>query len=211
MSQKIKPLLRGHFHQAAFYMALGAGAVLVAAAKGFEARVGALIYAASIACMYGISAVYHRITWRPEQRVWWRRLDHAGIFVMIAGTGTPVALLGIRGSAGQNLFWILWISALAGVLKELLWIHAPKWVSAVLYVIMGWTAIFYYQEMIAGIGWSGLSLMLAGGLIYTLGAVIYALRKPDPVPPVFGYHEIFHLLVMVASVCHFVVVFRLVV
>jgi hemolysin III len=210
VNQKVKPLLRGHFHQASFFIALGASAMLVATAHGLVPRLAGLVYGLSLSAMFGISSLYHRINWQPGIRDWWRRLDHAAIYVLIAGTGTPVSLLGIRGAAGDTMLWIFWGAAIAGVCKEFFFLRAPKWVSAFFFVVMGWAGVLYYGEMSAGLGPVGMGLMLGGGIVYTLGAVVYATKKPNPYPKVFGYHEIFHLMVTLASMLHFVVVYRLV-
>jgi hemolysin III len=210
MNVKVKPRLRGHFHQAAFFMALGAGAVLLAVAPNPLARWVGLVYALSLAGMFGVSALYHRITWRPEIRVWWRRLDHSAIFILIAGTGTPVSVLGIGGEHGDIMLAIFWGAALVGVFKELVWTLAPRWISAVLYVMMGWACVLYYSEMATGLGPVGIGFMIAGGVAYTVGALIYASKKPNPFPATFGYHEIFHALTIIAGLLHFMAVFRLV-
>ncbi len=210
MVEKTKPLLRGHFHQAAFFIALGAGGVLIATAHEKAARTVSSVYALSLAGMFACSSLYHRINWSTQARMWWRRLDHSAIFLLIAGTGTPICLLGIKGEPGNHLLWIFWSLAIAGIFKELFWVTAPKWVSAIFYVIMGWAGVFYFGEMSAALGPTNMALMVAGGIVYTMGAVIYALKRPDPFPKVFGYHEIFHLLVVVASLLHFIVVYQLV-
>lgn len=210
MVEKTKPLLRGHFHQAAFFIALGAGSVLIATAHENVARMVSLVYTLSLAGMFACSSLYHRINWSTQARIWWRRLDHSAIFLLIAGTGTPICLLGIKGDSGNHLLWIFWSLAIAGIFKELFWVAAPKWVSAIFYVIMGWVGVFYFSEMRTALGPANMALMVVGGIVYTIGAVIYALKRPDPFPKVFGYHEIFHLLVVVASLLHFIVVYQLV-
>lgn len=210
MVEKTKPLLRGYFHEAAFFIALGAGAVLVATAHEKAARMVSVVYALSLAGMFACSALYHRINWSPDARMWWRRLDHSAIFLLIAGTGTPICLLGIKEDAGDHLLWIFWGMAIAGIFKELFWAKAPKWISAIFYVIMGWAGAPYISEMAAALGPVNLTLVVSGGIIYTIGAVIYALKRPDPFPKVFGYHEIFHILVVIASLLHFIVVYQLV-
>jgi len=210
MVEKTKPLLRGHFHQAAFFIAVGAGAVLIATAQEKATRLVSLVYSLSLAGMFACSSLYHRINWSPTARMWWRRLDHSAIFLLIAGTGTPICLLGIKGESGYHLLWIFWGMAIAGIFKELFWIKAPKWISAIFYVIMGWAGVPYLREMGTALGPTNMALMVAGGIVYTVGAVIYALKRPDPFPKVFGYHEIFHLLVVIASLLHFIVVYQLV-
>lgn len=210
MAERTKPLLRGHFHQAAFFIALGAGGVLIASAHEKAARVVSLIYSLSLVGMFACSSLYHRINWNTNARMWWRRLDHAAIFLLIAGTGTPICIVGIKGDTGYRLLWIFWAMAVAGLFKELIWVKAPKYVSAIFYIIMGWAGVPFLSEMSSALGPTNMALMVVGGIIYTIGAVIYALKRPDPFPKTFGYHEIFHLLVVVASLLHFIVVYQLV-
>lgn len=203
---QVKPLLRGVSHQIAFYLALGAGVVLVAMAHSVPAMVAATVYSLSLAAMFGISALYHRPTWRPPSRRWLRRLDHAAIFLFIAGTYTPICLLVLEGVVGTIMLWSIWIAAALGMFKALFWAHAPKIVTALVYIAVGWLAVPTIPQLIVKIGLWAFILILAGGLIYTAGAIIYAIRRPNPAPAVFGYHEIFHALVIAASICHFVVV-----
>lgn len=207
----VKPLLRGHFHQAAFFVAVGASAVLLAEAAKTNAIGAIFIYSLGLCGMLGISALYHRPQWGHVGRLWMKRLDHAAIFLMIAGTGTPVALLGVPGPSGEKLRNIFWGVAVIGILQSLFWVKAPKWASALLYVGMGWLALPYLAELKTALGSAGLVFLLAGGIVYTVGAVIYALKRPNPWPQVFGYHEIFHLLVVIAAVLHFCCVYRLLV
>ena len=202
----LKPLLRGHFHQAAFFLAIGACAMLLAEAKDSLALAAALIYSLSLIALFGISALYHRPQWNPTQRTWMRRLDHAAIFILIAGTATPICLLAVGGGSGNNLLLIFWISATAGILQSLFWITAPKWLSAMLYIFMGWLALPSLPQIHNSLGPSNVAYLVCGGVIYTLGAVIYAMKRPNPWPKTFGYHEIFHILVVVAAFFHFLVV-----
>ena len=205
-----KPLLRGFSHQLAAFAALAAGALLVAASPTALAAIASVVYGATLALMFGASAAYHRGSWGPVASARMRRLDHAAIFLIIAGTYTPLCLLGIGGASGTRLLLIAWTGALAGILRATLWVHAPRALSAILYVALGWIVLGYLPELRAGAGLAGMVLLGIGGLLYTVGAVIYALRRPDPWPKVFGYHEIFHALVIAASLCHFVVVLLLV-
>lgn len=207
----VKPLLRGVSHQAAAFVALGAGAVLVALAPSQSARLAALVYGLSLVAMFGVSALYHRPTWSPAARARMRRLDHATIFLLIAGTFTPFAVLGLQGTQTTTLLAIAWGGALLGLLQALFWVHAPKPLTALLYLAMGWAISPYFGELRAALGMPPLLLLLAGGVAYSLGAGVYALRRPDPFPRTFGYHEVFHALVIVASVCHFIAVLGLVV
>lgn len=160
--------------------------------------------------LFAISAVYHVPMWTPARRQWLRRLDHAAIYLQIAGTYTPICLLALPAAAGESLLSAIWCAATAGIAKSILWVRAPKPVSAALYVGLGWAVVARWQAVVTGLGPVGFALMLCGGVLYTVGAVIYALRKPDPMPQVFGYHEIFHALVIAAAACHFVMVVRVV-
>jgi hemolysin III len=206
----VKPSLRGVSHQAAAFVALGAGGVLVALAPSPPARLAALVYALSLFAMFAVSALYHRPTWAPAARARMRRLDHATIFLLIAGTFTPFAVLGLGGAQATTLLAIAWGGALLGLLQSLFWVHAPKPLTAALYLAMGWAISPYFRELHAALGARALMLLLAGGVAYSLGALVYALRRPNPFPRTFGYHEVFHALVIVASVCHFAAVLGMV-
>jgi hemolysin III len=202
----MKPRLRGVSHQYAFYVALAAGAALVVLARGGEARAAALVYGFSLCAMFGASALYHRIDWSPRPRAWLRRLDHSMIFVLVAGTYTPFALLVIAPALGWTLLVVVWAGALAGVLVSLVWIDAPRWLTAILYVALGWASIVMMPQLWERAGALAVVMLAAGGLLYTLGAVVYARRRPDPAPRVFGYHEVFHALVIAAAAVHFAAV-----
>jgi hemolysin III len=197
-------------HQFAAVGALGAGVVLVSMAPTPRAAAAAALYAVSLVVLFSVSATYHRVDWAPRGRAWMRRMDHASIFILIAGTYTPIALVGISGAAGDSLLLAIWGGALVGVLKSLLWAHAPKVLTAALAVAVGWTLVPYLDEARAALGAVELTLILAGGVAYTSGAIAYALKRPDLKPGVFGYHELFHALTIVGAVLHFVVVLRLV-
>lgn len=204
-SPRNKPKFRGSFHGIAFAVALGAGAVLVTIPHSAAATWTAAIYALSLVAMFGISALYHIPTWSASRRQWLKRLDHSAIFILISGTVTPIATLAL-GHAGGNLLQAVWTGAILGVLQSLFWVKAPKVVTAGLYLALGWMAAPYFPEIIQALGMCGLWLILGGGILYSVGAIIYALRWPDPVPATFGYHEIFHLFVIAASICHFIVI-----
>ncbi len=208
--QILKPLLRGHFHQAAFFFALGACAMLVANTNEPRAVGVAVIYSLSLVCMFGVSALYHRPTWSPGSRSLLKRFDHAAIFILIAGTGTPISWLALDPQAGGRLLLLVWATAAVGIFQSLFWVRAPKWISVGLYIICGWMAGPYLPEIGAALGPVSVWLLVAGGLLYTAGALIYALKKPNPYPRVFGYHEIFHLLTIFAAALHFIVIMRLV-
>jgi hemolysin III len=201
-----RPRWRGHSHQWAAVVAAAVGAVLVVTAPTLRAALGALVYALSITTLFTVSATYHRVRWRsPRARLWMRRADHAAIFVFIAGTYTPFALLVVSGSLGTGLLIAVWAGALAGIARELVWTHAPRWLGVAAYIALGWIAVLCAPVLISELGWS-VTLVAAGGVLYTLGAVVYALRRPDPWPRSFGYHEIFHALVIAAAALHLAVI-----
>jgi hemolysin III len=203
----VKPRLRGVSHQWAFFVSLLTGGALVATAPGGRATVAAAIYAVSVAGLFGSSALYHRITWASAAaRRWMRRLDHSMIFVLIAGTYTPFALLALKGTLATAILVAVWAGAAAGVVMKLVWIDAPKWVVALTYVLLGWVAVAAFPQLYDAVGLTGITMVAGGGLLYTAGAVVYALRRPDPVPTVFGYHEVFHVLVIVAAALQYAVV-----
>ena len=202
----LKPRWRGVLHQYAFFVSVVLGAALVILAPDGEARLAASIYAFSVSGLLGTSALYHRITWRPRARAWMRRLDHSMIFVLIAGTYTPFALLVLEGSLSTAILIVVWAGALGGIVLNLVWTSAPKWLSAVVYISLGWVAVVAFPDLAQQLGAAAVALMAGGGLMYTAGAIIYAAGRPNPAPAVFGYHEIFHALVVAAAAAHFAVV-----
>jgi hemolysin III len=201
-----KPLLRGVLHQWAFFAAVAAGVTLVALADGARARTGALVYASSLALMLGLSALYHRVPWRsPRMRAWARRLDHCGIFLLIAGTYTPFALLVFDGGLATLLLVLVWVGAAAGIALNVAWIDAPRWLGAAVYLALGWIGVAALPQLFGdGVAWG--TLAIVGGGLYSLGAVTYALQRPDPWPNVFGFHEVFHVLVVAAAVTQYIAV-----
>jgi len=201
-----KPKLRGVSHEYAFFVSLGCGVGLILAASDGRARVAATIYAVAVSALLGTSALYHRVTWRPSARRWMKRLDHSMIFVLIAGTYTPVALLALHGSLASTILIVVWAGALGGVVFKLVWIDAPKWLFASVYVALGLVTAAIFGQLPATIGWLGVAGLALGGLLYLVGAVIYASGRPDPAPKVFGYHEVFHALVIVAAALHYAVI-----
>jgi hemolysin III len=204
-SPYVKPLLRGVSHQIAAFVALAACAALVKAAPSTRALVAALTYGVSHALLFGASALYHRPTWAAATRRWLRRVDHSAIFLLIAGTYTPFCLL-LGGRREVILLSVVWGGALLGILRCILWIDAPKPLVALIYLALGWVILPVLPELRAVVGTNGLGLLLAGGLAYSAGAIVYATQRPDPAPRVFGYHEVFHALVIAAAGCHFAVV-----
>ncbi len=200
---KVKPRLRGVTHQWAFFVSLVVGSLLVVFAPTGEARLACGIYAFSVSGLFGTSALYHRLDWSPGPRRWMRRLDHAMIFVLIAGTYTPFALLALNGTFATVVLLGVWGGALGGIILQLLWVDAPKWLSALVYVALGWFAVVATPDLATSLGPTAMVLIGVGGVCYTAGAVIYAVGRPDPAPAVFGYHEIFHALTIVAAVAQF--------
>jgi hemolysin III len=204
----VKPRLRGVSHQYAFFVALVLGALLVARARdtGAGGTVATAVYAAGICGLFGVSALYHRVTWSAQARARMRRLDHSMIFVFIAASYTPTAVIAIGGGAGAVVLAVVWGGALAGVVLKLAWITAPKWLSALLYVALGWVAVATLPDLWSRLGAVAVAGLAAGGLLYTAGAIVYARGRPDPWPRVFGYHEVFHALVIAAAAIHFAVI-----
>jgi hemolysin III len=202
----VKPKLRGVSHQYAFFVSLACGVVLILVASDGRARLAASIYAVAVSALLGTSALYHRVTWRPSTRRWMRRLDHSMIFVLIAGTYTPVALLALKGSLASAILIVLWGGALVGVVFKLLWIDAPKWLLATIYVALGLVSAAVFGELPAAIGWLGVAGLATGGLLYVVGAIVYASGRPNPWPKVFGYHEVFHALVIAAAALQYAVI-----
>jgi hemolysin III len=183
------------------------GAALVVSAGGSRARVAVAVYAISLVALFALSAVYHRVNWRSlVARDWMRRLDHSMIFVLIAATYTPVAVVALRGPAGLTILIAAWAGALSGVVLKLVWITAPRWLVVAAYVALGWIAVVAIPQLVAAIGAVGLALLALGGLLYTAGAVVYGLMRPDPAPAVFGYHEVFHAMVIVAALLQYAVI-----
>jgi hemolysin III len=199
-----RPRFRGVLHQYAFFVALVVGALLVAGAEGGVARISAFVFAASVAVMLGVSALYHRVVWPPGPRRWIRRLDHAAIFLLIAGTYTPFGLVALDGAWRVTVLAIAWSGAFAAIVLKVAWIDAPRWVAAVVAVALGWVGVVALPQILDSVGAAPLTLIAIGGAFYTAGAVIYALKRPDPVPSVFGYHELFHALVVAAAACQYV-------
>ena len=201
-----RPSLRGVVHQWSFFVALVAGTALVVWAPAGRATAACAVYAVALAGLLGTSALYHRGNWQPRARAWLRRLDHAMIFVLIAGTYTPFALLVLDGTLSDVVLIGVWSGAAAGIVFTLLWVEAPKWLTAGAYVALGWFSIIAVPQITERAGAGALVLLAVGGLAYTAGAVVYARRRPDPRPATFGYHEIFHVLVVVAAAAHFTAV-----
>jgi hemolysin III len=205
---RVKPRLRGVFHQYAFFVSLASGTLLVVVATTTRATVAAAIYAASVSALFGVSALYHRVTWAPQARRRMRRLDHSMIFLLIAGTYTPVALLVLQHTLATVVLAVVWAGAAAGVVLELAWSRAPRWLGGTVYLALGWVAVVATPQLFTRLGVTGGLLIVAGGLAYSAGAAVYAWRRPDPAPAVFGYHEVFHLLVIAGVAAHYLAISR---
>ena len=205
--QPFKPRLRGVFHQWACAGSVPLAVVLLIVAGTTRARIAFAVYSVSLVALFGVSALYHRISWRSlTGRDWMRRIDHSMIFVMIAGSYTPFALLVLHGPLALALLVAVWAGALLGVVFNLLWRDTPTWLRSALYVGLGWTAVAALPQLGPALGLWGVTLLGLGGVLYTLGALVYAGRRPDPAPAVFGYHEVFHTLVIAAAVLQYAVI-----
>ena len=199
----MKPLARGYIHLAAFFITLYACTILIIYSNGAYAIFASVIYSVSLIGQYGVSALYHTRMWSRQKYLLLRRIDHAAIFVLIAGTATPICLLKLKNASGLQLLSIFWLVAIIGMLMTTIWTHVPKWARALLYVAMGWIGILYFPEIKSSLDTTNIQLLVIGGVSYTLGAMIYAFKWPDPFPSVFGYHEVFHVLVVLGSGFHF--------
>lgn len=204
-----RPRLRGRLHQLVFFASIPAGAALVATARSSSARTGALIYALSLSALFGTSAAYHRLAQTLRSRLWMRRLDHSVIFLLIAGTYTPVCLLVLDGAVRTVTLALVWAAALVGVGVKL-FRHEAVLFGNSLYLVMGWAVVLILPQLVRRLGGVPLALLAAGGLLYTVGAVVLSRHRPDPLPTVFGYHEVWHALVVAASVCHYAMILLLV-
>ena len=200
-----RPRLRGVLHAVGFVVACVVGAFFVEATDG-KRLVGAAVFAGSAVTMLGASALYHRIWWSPRARPRMRRVDHAGIYILIAGTYTPVGLLSLHGSLQEIVLAVVWSGAAAAIVTKLCWVRAPKWLSAAFGIALGWVGVVALPQLVDRAGVAAAALLGAGGLAYTAGAIVYARRRPDPIPTVFGYHELFHALTLVALACQYVAI-----
>ena len=199
-SERVKPRLRGVFHELGFYVALGLGFALVATADAGRARVAAVVFSTCVIACFGASALYHRPTWKPRIRAWLARLDHAGVYLLIAGSYTPFGLLVMSEGWAIPVLTIVWTGALAAIMLKVLWVQSPKWLSATIGLGLGWLAVAAFSQLLK-LPIAGVLLVAAGGLLYTGGAIVYIRRQPDPVPSVLGYHELFHVLTLAATGC----------
>ncbi|MFJ2542348.1 hemolysin III family protein [Microbacterium sp. NPDC087589] len=200
---EIKPTWRGWLHAATFPIAIVAGVVLIAVAQGGAAKWAAAVFMASSLLLFGNSALYHRIDWSPKVKIVLKRIDHANILLLIAGTYTPLAVLALPPGKGALLLVFVWSGALVGILFRVFWINAPRWLYVALYLLLGWAAVMYLADLFVANA-TMMALVIIGGLLYTGGAIVYALKKPNPWPGHFGFHEIFHLCTVLAFLCHWV-------
>ncbi|MCM6760996.1 hemolysin III family protein [Rathayibacter sp. ZW T2_19] len=196
-----RPTWRGWIHAGLFPLAIVAGVVLVSVADGAAAKWAAVVFATSSLLLFGNSALYHRFDWRPRTKMILKRIDHANIFLLIAGTYTPLAVLALPPEQGTLLLVLVWSGALLGIGFRVFWISAPRWLYVPLYLLLGWAAVMYLGPLLEASA-TMMVLVIVGGLCYTVGAVVYGIKRPNPVPGVFGFHEIFHALTAVAFLCH---------
>ena len=203
--QLVKPRLRGVFHELGFYAAAAVGILVVLTADPGKARLAAAIFASCVVVCFGLSAVYHRPTWRPRARAWLARLDHAGVYLLIAGSYAPFGLIVMSKDWAIPVLGIIWIGALLSIILKLCWVRTPKWLSAAIGLTLGWVGVVAFPQLLK-LSLVAVLLVVASGLLYTAGAVVYARRRPDPRPEVFGYHELFHVLTVAAVACEYVAV-----
>jgi hemolysin III len=199
----VKPRLRGVFHELGFYIALASGSVLVLSAHDGRSRATAIVFATCVATCFGASALYHRPTWTPPVRAWLARVDHAGVYLLIAGAYTPFAFLVMTRAWAVPVLAVVWSGAVVGILLKLFWVRAPKWLSAAIGLALGWVGAAAFSQLLK-LQLPGVLLVIGGGVLYTVGAIVYIRRRPDPVPRVFGYHELFHVLTLAATACLYV-------
>lgn len=197
----LKPSWRGWIHAGTFPVAIAAGIVLIALAEGAAAKWAAAVFMATSLLLFGNSALYHRFDWGPTTKAVLKRIDHANILLLIAGTYTPIAVLALSPGKGALLLVLVWSGALLGILFRVFWIHAPRWLYVALYLLFGWAAVMYLVDLMTA-NLAMMILVIVGGLLYTAGAIMYALKKPNPWPGHFGFHEIFHVCTVLAFLCH---------
>jgi hemolysin III len=198
---EIKPTWRGWIHAGTFPVALAAGVILIIVAQGAPAKWAAAVFMTTSLLLFGNSALYHRFNWRPKVKGILKRIDHANILLLIAGTYTPLAVLALEPQKGALLLFLVWGGALLGILFRVFWINAPRWLYVALYLLLGWAAVMYMVDLLRA-GAAMMVLVCVGGVLYTIGAVIYGMKKPNPWPGRFGFHEIFHVCTVLAFLCH---------
>ncbi|WP_454112609.1 PAQR family membrane homeostasis protein TrhA [Microbacterium aurum] len=198
---ELRPTWRGWIHAGTFPVAIVAGIVLIVVAEGAAAKWAAAVFMATSLLLFGNSALYHRFDWGPTTKAVLKRIDHANILLLIAGTYTPIAVLALPPGKGTLLLVLVWSGALAGILFRVFWIHAPRWLYVALYLLLGWAAVMYLVDLMNA-NLAMMILVIVGGLLYTGGAIVYAMKKPNPWPGHFGFHEIFHVCTVLAFLCH---------
>jgi len=201
-----KPTWRGWIHAGTFPVAIVLGVVLIVLADGAPAKISSAIFVASSLLLFGTSALYHRIDWSPGVKAVFKRIDHSNIFLLIAGSYTPITVLSLEPSKATLLLWLIWGGAALGVGFRIFWIGAPRWLYVPLYILLGWAAMLFLVDFFQANA-AMMTLILVGGIFYTLGAVVYGLKRPNPVPGVFGFHEIFHTFTLLAFLCHWTGIF----
>jgi hemolysin III len=206
----MKPLLRGHFHQAMFFIMLGAGIPLLLLSNSKIELVSVSIYVTCALMMFGISTLYHRINWTPEKRYFLKKLDHSGIYLMIAGTFTPICVLGLSEASATKLLITIWTTAVIGITQSLIFVNLPKYVSAIIYLIAGYLVLPYLSELKLSLGNNGVILIIVGGILYTIGAVCYGMKRPVLNPKIFSYHEVFHIFVNLGAATHLFLIYCLI-
>lgn len=204
--QAVKPRLRGWLHAGTFPLAVIAGLLLVALGPTLAARLCAVVYVLTSALLFGVSAAYHRGRWSGWKAEMLRRFDHANIYLIIAGTYTPFAALILRGDVRVVVLAVVWAGAIAGVLFRVLWVRAPRWLYTLLYIGLGWVAAFFIPQFLDGAGVTVCVLVALGGVLYSVGGLVYGLRRPDPAPDWFGFHEVFHAFTVAAYVLQYIAV-----
>jgi hemolysin III len=197
----IRPTWRGWIHAGTFPVAVAAGIVLISLAQGAPAKWASAVFMASSLLLFGNSAVYHRFDWNPSVKAVLRRVDHANILLLIAGTYTPIAVLALPPEKGTLLLVLVWSGALLGILFRVFWLGAPRWLYVALYLLLGWAAVMYLVDLFQA-NPAMMVLVIAGGLLYSAGAAVYAMKRPNPWPGHFGFHEIFHVCTVLAFLCH---------
>jgi hemolysin III len=210
LEEVVRPALRGWLHEKTFLVAVPAAVVLVIVASGIPATIAAAIYSLGFCALYGVSGNYHRRNWTPEVRLRMQRLDHGTIFVMIAGTYTPLCVLVMDGWPRVVMLTAVWVGALGGLVLAITDVAKKRWIGSVFYIALGWAAVFALPQLVDGLTTSQLLLILVGGVLYTVGAVVLATQWPNPRPATFGYHEVWHVFVVVASICHYIVIWQVV-
>lgn len=199
--EDVKPTWRGWIHAGTFPLAIVGGIILVSLADGAAAKWSTAVFALSSLLLFGISALYHRFDWAPRTKVLLKRMDHANIFLLIAGSYTPIAVLALPPEKGTLLLMLVWGGTILGIAFRVFWLHAPRWLYVLLYIALGWAAVMYLFDIFR-VNPATMTLIIVGGLLYTGGAIVYAMKRPNPIPGHFGFHEIFHVCTVLAFLCH---------